>query len=182
MSLWVACRQRLLGRFSTLFILLNSGKNEQGKRCRGYRAFRSDADASFGGCGTRFAQTFLAFFPPRHSSQQREERTKKRRRGYRAIRSDADASFGGCGTRSAQTVLAFFPPRLPSLLPDKSGMLRNMVFCSFFSTAGRTNGEVPLRLSGFSLGLWRLVRGLRNSLCSNIPRLFPSSAVALAAR
>ena len=70
----------------------------------------------------------------------------KRRRGYRAFRSDADASFGGCGTRSAQTVLAFFPPRLSSSLPDKSGLLRDMVFCSFFLTVRRMNGEVSSSL------------------------------------
>ena len=45
-----------------------------------------------------------------HSSQQREERTKKRRRSYRAIRLVATVAVGVCGTRSARTVLALFPP------------------------------------------------------------------------
>ena len=45
-----------------------------------------------------------------HSSQQREERTKKRRRSYRAFRLVASVVVGVCGTRFAQTVLALFPP------------------------------------------------------------------------
>jgi len=45
-----------------------------------------------------------------HSSQQREERTKKRLRSYRAFGLVASVAFGACGTRSAQTVLALFPP------------------------------------------------------------------------
>ena len=45
-----------------------------------------------------------------HSSQQREERTKKRRRGYRAFGFVAAVAVGVCGTRSARTVLALFPP------------------------------------------------------------------------
>ena len=47
-----------------------------------------------------------------HSSQQREERTKKRRRGYRAFGFVASVSVGVCGTRFARTVLALFPPSL----------------------------------------------------------------------
>ena len=45
-----------------------------------------------------------------HSSQQREERTKKRLRSYRAFGLVASVVVGVCGTRSAQTVLALFPP------------------------------------------------------------------------
>ena len=45
-----------------------------------------------------------------HSSQQREERTKKRRRGYRAFGFVATVAVGVCGTRFARTVLALFPP------------------------------------------------------------------------
>ncbi len=45
-----------------------------------------------------------------HSSQQREERTKKRRRCYRAEAVAGCAIVGGCGTRYAQTVLALVPP------------------------------------------------------------------------
>ena len=45
-----------------------------------------------------------------HSSQQREERTKKRRRCYRAFRFVATVAVGVCGTRFARTVLALFPP------------------------------------------------------------------------
>ena len=45
-----------------------------------------------------------------HSSQQREERTKKRRRGYRAFGFVAAVAVGVCGTRFARTVLALFPP------------------------------------------------------------------------
>ena len=44
-----------------------------------------------------------------HSSQQREERTKKRRRCYRAEAVAVGAIVGGCGTRCAQTVLALIP-------------------------------------------------------------------------
>ena len=44
-----------------------------------------------------------------HSSQQREERTKKRCRSYRAFRLVASVVVGVCGTRFAQTVLALFP-------------------------------------------------------------------------
>ena len=106
----------------------------------------------------------------------------KRRCGYRAIRSDADASFGGCGTRSAQTVLAFFPPRLSPSLPDKCGFASQYVFVHSSQQREERTGKAPPRLSGFSLGRRRLVRGLRNSLCSNSPRLFPSSAVVLVAR
>ncbi len=45
-----------------------------------------------------------------HSSQQREERTKKRRRCYRAFGFVAMVAVGVCGTRFARTVLALFPP------------------------------------------------------------------------
>ena len=45
-----------------------------------------------------------------HSSQQREERTKKRRRSYRAFGLVVSVAVGDCGTRSARTVLALFPP------------------------------------------------------------------------
>ena len=45
-----------------------------------------------------------------HSSQQREERTKKRCRSCRAFRLVASVVVGVCGTRFAQTVLALFPP------------------------------------------------------------------------
>ena len=47
-----------------------------------------------------------------HSSQQREERTKKRRRGYRAFGFVTMVAVGVCGTRFARTVLALFPPSL----------------------------------------------------------------------
>ena len=45
-----------------------------------------------------------------HSSQQREERTKKRRRSYRAFGLVVSVAVGDCGTRSARTVLALLPP------------------------------------------------------------------------
>ena len=44
-----------------------------------------------------------------HSSQQREEWTKKRRRSYRAFGLVATVAVGVCRTRSTQTVLALFP-------------------------------------------------------------------------
>ena len=59
-----------------------------------------------------------------HSSQQREERTKKRRRGYRAFGFVATVAVGVCGTRSARTVLALFPPSSLRLhRPIKAGIL-----------------------------------------------------------
>ena len=61
-----------------------------------------------------------------HSSQQREERTKKRRRGYRAFGFVAAVAVGVCGTRSARTVLALFPPSLLRLrrpIKAESGVL-----------------------------------------------------------
>ena len=61
-----------------------------------------------------------------HSSQQREERTKKRRRGYRAFGFVAAVAVGVCGTRSARTVLALFPPsslRLHRPIKAESGDL-----------------------------------------------------------
>ena len=66
-----------------------------------------------------------------HSSQQREERTKKRRRSYRAFRLVATVAVGGCGTRSAQTVLALFPPsplRLRRPIKAESGIVTVAVF------------------------------------------------------
>ena len=104
-----------------------------------------------------------------HSSQQREERTKKRRRGYRAIRSDADASFGGCGRSGAAELaplkqsspfsLLGCRPRCPInavcfaicfLLLIKGRLLQcsEACFCSFFSTARRTNGESAAAVIG----------------------------------
>ena len=61
-----------------------------------------------------------------HSSQQREERTKKRRRGYRAFGFVAAVAVGVCGTRFARTVLALFPPsslRLHRPIKAESGDL-----------------------------------------------------------
>ena len=61
-----------------------------------------------------------------HSSQQREERTKKRRRGYRAFGFVAAVAVGVCGTRFARTVLALFPPsslRLHRPIKAESGVL-----------------------------------------------------------
>ena len=59
-----------------------------------------------------------------HSSQQREERTKKRRRSYRAFGFVAAVAVGVCGTRSARTVLALFPPSFLRLhRPIKAGIL-----------------------------------------------------------
>ena len=59
-----------------------------------------------------------------HSSQQREERTKKRRRGYRAFGFVATVAVGVCGTRFARTVLALFPPSFLRLhRPIKAGIL-----------------------------------------------------------
>ena len=58
-----------------------------------------------------------------HSSQQREERTKKRRRSYRAFGFVATVAVGVCGTRSARTVLALFPPSSLRLhRPIKAGI------------------------------------------------------------
>jgi len=57
-------------RFASQYVFVHSSLQREErtkKRRRGYRAIRSDADASFGGCGTRSAQTVLAFFPPRLS-------------------------------------------------------------------------------------------------------------------
>ena len=50
-----------------------------------------------------------------HSSQQREERTKKRRRGYRAFGFVTMVAVGVCGTRFARTVLALWALPLYSL-------------------------------------------------------------------
>ena len=59
-----------------------------------------------------------------HSSQQREERTKKRRRCYRAFGFVAMVTVGVCGTRFARTVLALFPPSFLRLhRPIKAGIL-----------------------------------------------------------
>ena len=61
-----------------------------------------------------------------HSSQQREERTKKRRRGYRAFGFVTMVAVGVCGTRFARTVLALFPPsslRLHRPIKAESGDL-----------------------------------------------------------
>ena len=61
-----------------------------------------------------------------HSSQQREERTKKRRRCYRAFGFVAAVAVGVCGTRFARTVLALFPPsslRLHRPIKAESGVL-----------------------------------------------------------
>ena len=66
-----------------------------------------------------------------HSSQQREERTKKRRRSYRAFWLVATVAVGGCGTRSAQTVLALFPPsplRLRRPIKAESGFVLLLEF------------------------------------------------------
>ena len=58
-----------------------------------------------------------------HSSQQREERTKKRRRGYRAFGFVTMVAVGVCGTRFARTVLALFPPSSLRLhRPIKAGI------------------------------------------------------------
>ena len=51
-----------------------------------------------------------------HSSQQREERTKKRRRGYRAFGFVTMVAVGVCGTRFARTVLALWALPLYSLV------------------------------------------------------------------
>ena len=53
-----------------------------------------------------------------HSSQQREERTKKRRRCYRAEAVAGSAVVGGCGTRPVPS------SRLALSLPGKGGVLR----------------------------------------------------------
>ena len=50
--------------------------------------------------------------------------------------------------------------------------------CSFFSTARRMNQEAPPRLSGFWVRRYGRHRGLRNSLCSDSPRPFPSVFLA----
>ena len=60
-----------------------------------------------------------------HSSQQREERTKKRRRCYRAELVAGCAIVGGCGTRhrlrhSSSSIHLW----LARSLPDKGGVLR----------------------------------------------------------
>ena len=58
-----------------------------------------------------------------HSSQQREERTKKRRRGYRAFGFVTMVAVGVCGTRFARTVLAHFSSvSLATSPPDKGGI------------------------------------------------------------
>ena len=68
-----------------------------------------------------------------HSSQQREERTKKRRRGYRAFGFVTMVAVGVCGTRSARTVLALFPPSSLRLhRPIKAGIL--LMLLLVFST------------------------------------------------
>ena len=66
-----------------------------------------------------------------HSSQQREERTKKRRRCYRAFGFVAAVAVGVCGTRFARTVLALFPPsplRLRRPIKAESGFVLLLVF------------------------------------------------------
>ena len=47
-----------------MFILLNSEKNEPRSAAAVIGLARSAAAAAVGGCGTRFAQTVLALFPP----------------------------------------------------------------------------------------------------------------------
>ena len=47
-----------------LFILLSSEKNEPRSAAAVIGLARSVAAAAVGGCGTRFAQTVLALFPP----------------------------------------------------------------------------------------------------------------------
>ena len=99
-----------------------------------------------------------------HSSQQREERTKKRRRSYRAFRLVASVVVGVCGTRFAQTVLALFPPsslrlRRPikaELTSPFSGFIQLSFFnpsvttCHLPYMAGATQGR-SVRFSIFAL-------------------------------
>ncbi len=47
-----------------LFFLLSSEKNEPRSAAAVIGLIRSAATAAVGGCGTRFAQTVLALFPP----------------------------------------------------------------------------------------------------------------------
>ena len=66
-----------------------------------------------------------------HSSQQREERTKKRRRSYRTFWLVASVAVGDCGTRFARTVLALFSPsplRLHRPIKEESGFVFLLVF------------------------------------------------------
>ena len=156
MSLWVVCRQRLFGRYSVflfgcrprcpinavcfaicfLFILLCSEKNERGKRRRGYRAIRSDADASFVGCGTRSAQTVLAFFPPRLSPLLPDKCGLLR---------NMFLSILLCSAKNERR------KRRPHF-PINAVLLRNMFFVHSSQQREERTGKAPPRLSGFSLG------------------------------
>ena len=83
-----------------------------------------------------------------HSSQQREERTKKRRRGYRAL------SLGGwCRPPGPIKAEGERCTRRFGHSAQRRGIQRtpgcNAGRCSFFSAARRTNQEAPPRLSGF---------------------------------
>ncbi len=63
-------------------------------------------------------------------------------------------------------------------LPKKVLVTLICVICSFFSTARRTNQEVPPLLSGFWVRRYGRRRGLRNSLRSDSPRPFSSVFLA----
>ena len=63
-------------------------------------------------------------------------------------------------------------------LPKKVLVTLNHFICSFFSTARRTNQEVPPLLSGFWVRRYGRRRGLRNSLRSDSPRPFSSVFLA----
>ena len=63
-------------------------------------------------------------------------------------------------------------------LPKKVLVTLIHFICSFFSTARRTNQEVPPLLSGFWVRRYGRRRGLRNSLRSDSPRPFSSVFLA----
>ena len=63
-------------------------------------------------------------------------------------------------------------------LPKKVLVTLICFICSFFSTARRTNQEVPPLLSGFWVRRRSRRRGLRNSLRSDSPRPFSSVFLA----
>ena len=84
-----------------------------------------------------------------HSSQQREERTKKRRRGYRAFGFVATVAVGVCGTRFARTVLALFPPSFLRLhRPIKAGILLVLLLVFLTPSPFGHSPYIPCRNTG----------------------------------
>ena len=122
------------------------------------------ATVAVGVCGTRFARTVLALFPP---SSLRLHRPIKAESGDLACIL-TPSPFGyflyqqgeDCATKDFLS------------LPKKVLVTLIRFICSFFSTARRTNQEALPQLSGFWVRRYGRRRGLRNSPRSDSPRPF----------